>query len=182
MEDHPTLMEILEHVANAEDRRLDMALLSRGEYQALRAVIATVLSHEIQYSFAPSEGVIHIVKGRARELIDKAIAAVEEMIQIYHASQDLPIKVTTSSVLSVLMETPGVSIRMDTEAFSIKFRIPCADFWQWSGGVLDELQRTLEGLREVREKLEELYRELEKPAPEPLALVYARSIIEAIGR
>jgi len=183
-EECPTVREFLEHVANSKEKRMVVRFLSSKEYRILRDVVTAILAKDIYSSAslggAPSQGVLSILEGKAMGILDKAIEAVERMVDIFHALQELPFKV---SVSSTTFEVPGVVIRLDSETFAVQFCIPCEDRFRKTTNktILDELYTVLEGLKGVKEKLGEIMEVLEKPAPEPLALMYARSIIEAIG-
>jgi len=151
----------------------------------LRDVVAAILSKEIFTSTAqgaPSSGVVLILQGRGEEILDKAIEAVEKMLEVYDALlQEIPFKV---SVYSTTLEPPGISVRLDSDTLDVRFSIPCQDKFRKNTDVTprDELQTVLQGLREAKEKLKKILEEMEKPVSDSLAYMYTRGIIEEIGK
>jgi hypothetical protein len=184
MAEGPTVREFLEQVMRGRDRRLSVSLLSGKEYRMLRDIVAAILSKELfsaQAQGAPSQGVVLILQGRGEEILDKAIEAVEKMVEVYDTLQEIPFKV---SVYSTTLEPPGITVRLDLDTLDVRFSIPCQDKFRKNTDVTprDELQTVLDGLRKAKEKLKKILEEMEKPVSEPLAYIYTRGIIEEIGK
>jgi hypothetical protein len=184
MAEGPTVREFLEQVMHGRDRRLTVSLLSGKEYRMLRDIVTATMSKELFSAAsqgAPSHGVILILQGKGEEILDKAIEAVEKMIEVYDTLQEIPFKV---SVYSTTLEPPGVAVRLDLDTLDVRFSIPCQDRFRTGteATLRDELMAALDGLRKTKEKLKEILKEMEKPVSEPLAYIYTRGIIEEIGK
>ena len=174
----PTVKEFLERVMRGRDRRLSVSLLSEKGCRMVRDVVTAILSKELlsrSADGAPSQGVILIVNGMGDEVLDKAIKAVERMLEVYDALQEIPFKISVYPGGSDVK----ITVRLDLGTLDVCFGIPCKDIFKTGTEVTphDELQTVLDGLRRTREKLEELLQELEKPLAEPLEYIYSRGII-----
>jgi tRNA-dihydrouridine synthase len=180
MADCPTVREFLE-VMRRRDRKLSVSFMSEEEYRMLRDIVTAILSKEPFSVAAPSNGVILILQGRGERILDKAIKAVEKMLEVHDALQEIPFKVSVSSVSSTTMESPGVTVRLNLDTLNAHFSIPCQDkFWAGEATPHDELKATLNGLIKTKEKLKEILEEMEKPMSEALTCLYTRGIMDNI--